>query len=314
MSSLNHNMKVENSSEDVDLKKVFNVFFRYKWLISSITLVAALISVVFAINQPNIYKSTTLIMPAEQESKGGLSSLASQFGGLASLAGMNIPSQSNKSKIAVEILRSRLFISKFINKHNLLPDLIAAEFWDLGSNKLSYNPDLYDAEMKRWVRKVQLPFTPKPTDQEAYKSFLEKLSIIENIETGMITISFDHISPYFAKNILDLLIEDINNEMKKKDIEEAKKSIAFLEEQIRKTSVSDIKSIFYNLIEEQTKTIMFAEVRKEYVFKVIDPAIVPELKDRPKRALICIFGTLLGFMLSLLIVFFLSNIKGIYSK
>ena len=47
---------------------------------------------------------------------------------------------------------------------------------------------------------------------------------------------------------------------------------------------------------------MFANVRDEYVFKTIDPALVPEQKFKPKRALICILGFLFGGILSVLIV------------
>jgi len=45
---------------------------------------------------------------------------------------------------------------------------------------------------------------------------------------------------------------------------------------------------------------MFANVRDEYVFKTIDPALVPEEKSGPKRALICVLGVLFGAMLSTL--------------
>ena len=47
---------------------------------------------------------------------------------------------------------------------------------------------------------------------------------------------------------------------------------------------------------------MLANVRDEYVFKTIDPAIVPENKSEPKRALICVLGTLLGGLLALIYV------------
>ena len=56
------------------------------------------------------------------------------------------------------------------------------------------------------------------------------------------------------------------------------------------------------MIEEQAKVIMLAEVREEYVFKTIDPAIIPELKFKPKRALVCLLITFLGGVLSVLIV------------
>jgi LPS O-antigen subunit length determinant protein (WzzB/FepE family) len=45
---------------------------------------------------------------------------------------------------------------------------------------------------------------------------------------------------------------------------------------------------------------MLAKVRQEYAFKTIDPAVVPEVKSEPKRALICVLGTLLGGMFAVL--------------
>ena len=63
-----------------------------------------------------------------------------------------------------------------------------------------------------------------------------------------------------------------------------------------------MQNVFYQLIEEQTKTLMLAEVKDEYAFKVIDPPVVPEEKVGPKRALICILSILLGGMLGVAIV------------
>ncbi|QWL08606.1 LPS O-antigen length regulator, partial [Shewanella algae] len=76
----------------------------------------------------------------------------------------------------------------------------------------------------------------------------------------------------------------------------------FLNKQIALTNVADIRTILYKLVEEQAKTIMFAEVRDEYVFKTIDPAFIPEEKAKPKRALICVLGTMLGGMLAVMMV------------
>ncbi|TOH86698.1 GNVR domain-containing protein, partial [Vibrio parahaemolyticus] len=53
---------------------------------------------------------------------------------------------------------------------------------------------------------------------------------------------------------------------------------------------------------EQTKSLMLAEAQEEFVFKVVDPAVVPELKSKPKRSLIVIVGTFMGFMLGLALV------------
>ena len=47
---------------------------------------------------------------------------------------------------------------------------------------------------------------------------------------------------------------------------------------------------------------MLAEVKDEFAFKTIDPAVVPEEKTGPKRALICVLATLLGGMLGVALV------------
>jgi LPS O-antigen subunit length determinant protein (WzzB/FepE family) len=47
---------------------------------------------------------------------------------------------------------------------------------------------------------------------------------------------------------------------------------------------------------------MLAQVREEYVFTAIDPAVVPEKKSEPSRALICILITMLGGMVSVVYV------------
>jgi uncharacterized protein involved in exopolysaccharide biosynthesis len=75
-----------------------------------------------------------------------------------------------------------------------------------------------------------------------------------------------------------------------------------LKQQVANTSLADLQSMFFELIQSQTETVMLAQVRPEYVFKTIDPAVVPEEKSKPSRALICVLGTLLGGMLGVVIV------------
>ena len=63
-----------------------------------------------------------------------------------------------------------------------------------------------------------------------------------------------------------------------------------------------MKSVFYRLIEEQTKTLMLANSTPEYVFKTISEPKVAEEKSKPKRALICVAGTFLGGFVSVVFV------------
>jgi len=54
---------------------------------------------------------------------------------------------------------------------------------------------------------------------------------------------------------------------------------------------------------------MLANAQREYVFRTIDPAVVPQEKSEPKRALIAVVATMLGGMLGVLTVFVLVFIR-----
>ncbi|TMP54712.1 Wzz/FepE/Etk N-terminal domain-containing protein [Pseudoalteromonas sp. S1612] len=290
------------ADDEIDLRELFTAIWQGKWTIIIITALFAVASVIYAINQPNIYKSEALLAPAEEQ-QGGLGALAGQFGGLASLAGVNLGGgSSNKAQLAIEVLKSRQFTSDFIQKHNILTDLMAAESWDMQTNTVIYDSEIFDAENNKWVREVKAPFKPEPSMQEAYKEFSKILSASSDKETGMVKIAVEHVSPYVAKQWVEWLIQDINATMKQRDVQEAIKSTDFLTQQLEQTKIADIRAVLYKLVEEQTKTIMFAKVRDEYVFKTIDAALVPEEKFKPKRALIAILGTMLGGMLSVMLV------------
>ncbi|MFT6835272.1 MAG: hypothetical protein ACJA0H_001308 [Francisellaceae bacterium] len=202
----------------------------------------------------------------------------------------------------MEILKSREFFAKFVEKHNILPDLMAAKSWDLASSTLIYDDEEYLVDGAKWIRKVVPPKKAKPSLQESKKEFVSLFNVEQNKDTGMVILSLEHISPMIAKQWVDWLIQDINLDMKMRDKQEAGKSITYLKSQIDKTTIFEHKTLLFQLIEEQTKTLMFAEVRDEYVFKTIDPALVPELKFKPKRALILVLAVLLGGVLSVLIV------------
>jgi len=296
--------QAQNNDDEIDLRELWNVIWRGKWLIIAITTIFAVASVFYALSLPNIYKSEALLAPADSDQQGGLSGLSGQLGGLASLAGVNLGGgKTDKTALAIEILKSREFFAKFAEKHNILPDLMAVKEWDMTTNTVVYDEEIYSSEEGKWVRKIKPPKKVEPSMQEAKREFGEHFSVVKVADNGLVNISVEHYSPYVAKKWVDWLVKDINAVMKFRDKEEAERSISYLQSQISKTNIVEQKTLLYQLIEEQAKTLMFAEVRDEYVFKTIDSALITELKFKPNRALIVLLGLLLGGMLSTILVF-----------
>ncbi|MFT5103842.1 MAG: hypothetical protein ACI86C_001502 [Candidatus Latescibacterota bacterium] len=289
------------NSDEIDLRELWNVIWAGKWIIVGVTFLFAVASVVYALSLPNMYKSEALLAPAEENSGGGLAGMAGQLGGLASLAGVNLGGGgADKTTLALEVLKSREFISYFIEKHELLVPLMAVNGWDGEKGELIIDLEKYDPKSDAWVRNISPPKKSKPSMQEAYEEFFKIFNVSQDKKTNFVFISIEFYSPTVSKQWVDWLVEDINFRLKARDVAEAERSIKYLNSQLEKTSIADMQSIFYELIEEQTKTVMFAEVRDEYVFKIIDPPVVPEKRSKPSRALIVIFCTFLGGIASII--------------
>ena len=293
----------ENFYEDeIDLKKLFLILWDKKVLIGALTTIAAILSVLYALSLPNIYTSSTLLAPAAQEDS--LSSKLGGYSGLASFAGIELPgNEASKTEEAIKRIKSFDFFSKFFLQNVQLENLMALEEWVQNGNILIYDEDAFDSKSRKWVRKVSFPQKIIPSDQEAFKKFKAILNVKKDADTGFVTLSIEHRSPIIAKKWVDIIIYNINESMRAIDKSKAQNSIDYLNESAKSANIQSVREVIARLQESQMQTLMLASSEKEYIFKTIDSAIVPERKSSPNRAVICILGTLLGGILSIMIVF-----------
>ena len=225
-------------------------------------------------------------------------------GNSEALAGVNLGGLGDQGAtvVAIELLKSREFFGTYLYD-SVLIDLMAVEGWDRETGQVLIDDSLFDAGTATWVRDVSEEFQVKPSVQEAHKHFFEEfLSVSEDKTTGFVTVAVTHYSPTVARNWVTLIVNGVNEAVRARDVEEAEKSIAFLNQQRLKTNLVSLTEVFAELIEQQTKTVMLANASDEYVFQVIEGPVAPELKSEPMRALICVLGTLVGGILSVIFV------------
>lgn len=282
----------------------------YKYILLSILLFIVL-GVIISLNIPNKYTAETLLSP---QSAGNNLNLPSGIGGIASLAGINLGglNSNDNAQTGFEFLKSRGFIIRFIDKYELLPDIVAAKSWDRSENKIIYDPEIYDENSNNWVRKVKYPKKQIPSLLEAHEIFLKSYSVNKDKESGMIVVSFKHVSPYFAKKIIDLITKEINETLREIDKSETTSSIDYLQRMIDESNNSDIRNLFYSLLEEKNKNLLLINIREQYVFKIIDYPVVKEKKSEPRRAVIVAIFSFLGLFFSvflIMIIKLISNLK-----
>lgn len=292
MSELRPALPSQFAAEDeIDLRELFGLLWAGRVLIVGVTAAAAVVSVVVALVMTEIYRAEATLAPADQEQASGS---LSQFGGAAALLGVSLPGGGDSQVTnALATLRSRDFIIRFIRENDVRIPLFAGIEGDASMT----DPAIYDQGAGAWLLDEG-----EPTDLEAYRAFNDILSVSQDNSTGLVTVAVEWHDPVLAARWVNALIKRINQEVKQKDQAEANSAIAYLSQQLESTQLVEMQRVFYDLIESQTRISMLTDVREEYVFQVVDPAVVPDQKIAPRRSLIAVLGTMLGAMLALVVV------------
>jgi len=277
--------------DEYNLLDLFQTLWKKKVFIIVSSSVIALSSIFYALLLPNYYNSEAVLVVRSSTD----SAPVSQFG-ITPLIGLNLTnSLSSESAKIIEIVKSREFVKHLIKFENILPSLSAAESYDSRLKKLNFDSKVYNAINSEWLGS-------KPTYIEAHSIYSSMLEINQDKLTGIISISMEHLSPIFAKEFLQLVIQEANNLNRESDIGESSKALSFLETELSQTSILDIRKSINQLIKSQLETRMLASIHEEYTLITLEPPYIPEQKNRPSRSFIVIFSTLLGTFLVLVVV------------
>lgn len=285
--------------DEIDLSELFHLLWDKIFYIGAITSIFSLISIIYALMLPNIYQSKATLMAVEQSS--GMSGMVGRYSGMASLAGISLDSKSgSKDQEAIARIKSFEFFSNNFLPNMKLENLMAVKKWNQASNTLTYYASDFNSESRQWLRKAKPPRSNIPTSQEAYEEFVEIMSVNKDKKTNLVTLMVEHKSPFIAQQWVEIMINQIDQVMRDQDRQTATKSIEYLNSLAPTVINEDIKKALSALQQEQMKRLMMVEANDNYVFKVLDSPIAAELKSKPRRSLIVIWGTILGMVLSAL--------------
>lgn len=253
---------------DVDLLTLWRIVWAQRVLVCVIAALFAAGSVAVALLLTPTYRAEVVVTEVVEQRPGTGSSIANQLGGLASVAGINLPGQSgNRESRAV--LHSRAIAQQFIERNELLHVL----------NPRAKSPSLWQA-VKQFKRRV--------------------ITINEDNRRGTITIQMDWSDPVLAAKWANDFVAFVNDSLRTRALEEAERNIAYITKQLQTTEIVELRRALFNLVETETRTRMLASGRKEYAFRVADPAVVPEERIKPQRQLVVLFGGALGLLMGIL--------------
>ncbi len=281
--------KDSDSDDEIDLFDLIRILHRSWKLIIGSVLFCAILAFVLALMSPDVFKAEVLLVPVKDENQGIPSSM-NQFGGLVALAGINIPGSSNMERV-MATLQSRKFLKYHIENRNVLPQIFDKQ---------------WDKERNEWMLG---PGQEEPSVDSGYSSLRSAISIDEDKQTGLITLSVSWHDPEVAAIWANDLVKQLNERLRAQAIQDSQKRVGYLQEELAETSLKNRKDVLYNLLESEEQKAMLAKVNEYFALEVIDPAVVPEVRLKPKPRLMIAIGCICGFLVGVFLIFFRQFLK-----
>lgn len=275
--------KLPQSSEDeINLIDLLIVLAKHKKMILSVTFFAALLASGISLLLPNIYTGTAKILPPQQ-SQTSASALLGQLGGLAGLAG-GVMGIKNPTDSYIAMLKSRTLNETIAKRFNL---------------------------------------------QQAYeeKTFTDTLKELESNSTftvgkdGVISVEISDRDPKRAADMVNAFIEELAKLMQNFALTDASQKRVFFEQQMKQAkdkltnseihmdrtpntslqyldAVRDFKyqEAIWEILAKQFEVSKLDESKDFPLVQVLDKAIPPEKKSKPKRSLVVVLATLVTFL------------------
>lgn len=268
---------------ELGLREVIKILWRHRWLIVVVTLGCTAAATAAAYLSAKQYTAVMVLSPVSESQNGalgGLGGLASQFGGLAALAGISVSGDSKKSE-SLAVLQSEALTEKYISDNGLLQILFAGA---------------WDAQTGKW--RVQRPEdTPTPWMAAGY--FKKKIrKVTTDAKSGLVTLEVKWRDPQQAAQWANGLVQLTNVYLRDKAIAESERNIAYLSGEASKTDVVGVRQAIYAILQTEINKAMIARGSEEYALKVLDPAVVPERPSSPQPMIWIAAGFCGGLLLA----------------
>ena len=252
------------------------------WISGALLGLAAALAVGFLMRP--VYRATAVLMPVASKELGGgaVAGLLSRLGGDGGL-GLGDSSQRDE---ALAVLKSRQFAEQLITDEKLLP---------------VFFPDQWDAASGKWSET-----DPKriPSDWDAWIYFDRNIrTVLEDKDRGLVTIRVEWSDPVQAARWANLMVARANEDLRARKLRQLESSLEFLQSELRNAQLVELRAAISQVMESQINERMLANVRPEYAFRIIDPAVAPDVDqpERPKKLLLAAVGLTGGAMLGLVV-------------
>jgi uncharacterized protein involved in exopolysaccharide biosynthesis len=258
-----------------EILQLIQVIRRYTFSLAVIVISFGIAGVAVALLLPETYRAQAVMSPVESSAPGASSSIMSQLAGLPGIGSLGISAGTSSVEEHIAYLSSRSFAEDFIRDNGLLGIINKGEEFE-------------SPESAMWV---------------AYKRFdLEIRHVFRDPATGLVSLAMDWTDPQLATEWANTYVAAVNRDLRQFALSKAERNIKFANEQLAKTTVVELQQAIYRLIEVEIRSAMLAQGQEEYAFRILDKALPPGERFRPRRSLIVVAFGIVGLFLGALFI------------
>ncbi len=298
--------------DEIDLRELFAALWDGKLLIFIVTCAVFLLSSAYLHIAERSYTVSVTLRPTEEQSSGG-----GNLGGLASLAGFQLPSGGTTEFITFQsMLKSQEVASRLFADENLIQRLFAGE-WDedrksflqpvpstLGNVKRLLKPLLTGEGQSAYIA---------PNAARLAQTLSTNLYVSEDKISGMLKLSMESTNPKLASDLMLALIRKTDEFLKERFVISGSEALQFYQQKISKARSREHREALAKLIATEEQRLMLATREGPFVVEVMmgpDQSLQP---TSPKSSLVLALGLMLGLFLGGAVVL-LRNVFGSNEK
>jgi len=287
-----------NNNDEISLKELFLTLWYGKIYIFFFSFLSVVISSMYLQDAERVYLVEYKLKPVgETQQKNNFSSL----GGFASLAGIQLPSNStNDFKIFKELIPS-VEVSEIIFKNKELIKEIYVNEWNSSLNIFS---EPSKSKSRAFINNLKNALTGNnevsyiPPNARRLAMYISKnISINENKDTGFLSLKAETSKPDMLSSIISMAIDTSDQIMRQRYINFSKEPLAFYKEKLRTARSREHREALAGLISKEEQKLMFASQGKYFT---AEPYIEPTISlypTAPNSKLILLMSIIFGFFI-----------------
>jgi uncharacterized protein involved in exopolysaccharide biosynthesis len=308
MSSENNIQQTSYIEEDeIDLRELWKTILAGKKIIAIVMSIVVLVTFIYVLKLPNVYKSEAILIPSENSSGGGLGGL----GGLAAMAGVSVGSASMTPDIAfTSLLNDYEFMKKFVVENGVLEYYQSADIDKNYVFALGFR-GVYDFFKSSKEEDEDEEFNKEDAIFETVKLVRANMSISSDKKTGLITVSYNDSDRSYPPKIIENFLRDASKYLIQNNLSITNSKLGYFEQELQKADAIELRQSISATISGILKEKIMMQSKKYYQCDVLTMASEAYIKDKakPKRALILVVSFVTSLILGVFLVFFLNFIS-----